>query len=396
MNKPRQIVQLRDKVSNLPKEVVSLMSKERIYSLAAQQVMPSPELIQQYTMKYIYMAQHPEEFPVTKEEVDYVIELITSVAACNSGTDLASFRLKEEYITHTRKFTERKMLKNPGYFHFVKDNGISEYMYRFYHDIPGTVSAEEQAQLGRRYRSVSALQMDTAFGYYVDLSDHYGEIPASDPAMRQCVQESIWRGVIWRTLLHIHYALLVGNRAKVLELCGGLLQVIRRCGYPEENLHQQITAFDSNLQIKDALPMVFEKPISDYGVTYHFESLFNAFRRPELQHTQDLVRIQGGMSYFVPQTEKILRGARLDLKTGGYCVFDRQLKDLNLMKCVVVLGHNMPGTNMQPDDNFETALRRIEEAVANVGGFKIELAVSDAEFNAPLPATTAFFALKAI
>lgn len=396
LNNARQITYLRDKVANLPREVVSLMDKERVYSLVAQQVMPSPELVDQYTKKYIYMTRHPEEFPVTQPDVDYVRELILSVAACGSLLDVDSFRKKEAMLNATWEFTERKMKANPGFYHFVKDNGISEFMYRFYHDIPGTVTPDEQLKLSKEHQSIFALQMETAFGYYLDLAGNYCRIPENDPAMRQCIQESIWRGVIWRTLLHQYYGLLVGSEAKIVEACGGLLQVLRRCGYLEENLRQKFIVFDTNLQIKDALPLVFEKPIAEYGVDYRFVDFFEGLKDPALCGTQSLVRIQGGVSYFADRLDELLTLARPALMSGGYCVFDRQLEDINLLKCRDVLGHNMPGTEMKPDKDFNAALDAVEKAIMKVGGFRLELAVSDAKFNAPLPATTAFFALKAI
>lgn len=395
-------MKLWDKLDGLPSEmrgpVTEMMKKEPIYGRLAHQVMPSPEFVEQYTMKYIEMSQHPEDYKVPQVEIDYAKERLLATVACNADDDAERFRSGMEFVEETWEFAADKMKENPGYFHFQMDNGglDSGFMYRFYHDIPGTVSPAAQARLKPEHRSNPALQMDTAFGYYRDIFGDYRSIPSSDPAMRQCIQELLWTDPRSRVPIYNYYGKLVGKGAKITELCGGTLQSFRRCGYLDENLQQEITVYDSNPLIQDVLPIVFEKPIADYGIRYYYDSFVNAAKNPDLQGTQHLVRIQGGMSYFVPQTVDSLRLSRFLLMSGGYCTFDRQIANLSLKKCISVLGHNMPGANMQPDKDVPSAIRNIEAAVAEAGGFKIELAVSNEKFNAPLPATNVQFTLRAI
>lgn len=373
-------------------ELRKVMETEEVCRLAAIAAPPSPEVEFAQAMEYINLAKMSKDgdaqAQVSQAEIDALYNCIKQTVSVRA-TDEHDLALRLQRLDGRWPIHTRRMLQNRGYYKFVRDNGSdSDFMLEFYFDVPGFVKSGDLVPRGMKPNW--SFIMDTAYGHYKASNGVYQKIPQADQATRQVIYEATWGGVRFRGANYALERILLGGGANMVTLGAGTLPEMRFFDWQNRGIKQNVTAYDSNPLVKSALPILFEKPIKEYGVNYYHEDMVKAFRNPDLENSADMVMIQGVMSYNRALTASILVGAKRLLRAGGFICFDVQLAEIGLAKCRDVLHWNIPGLEMLPDESANSAVERIEQA-ANEAGLRIAEVLDDSEFSfAP---TTVWFKL---
>lgn len=369
--------------------------------MAASAVPPNYDLIKYRSVHYINLAKgvdimtgEPIEVtPATKADVAGLYDIFRQGASCKatSEEDLA---VRLQRLESMWPVMERDLLANRGFYEFVKDNGLdSDFMLQFYFDIPNRVRPGDVIPNG--LKSNSSHLMDTAYGYYICGNGTYREIPACDQAMRQVLFEPTWGGVRYRGANYCLERLNLGDGAKVLSLGAGTLPEMRFFGWQDTGIKQELIAYDENgAGLSEVLPVVFEKPLSEYNISYHFDQAKAAFENPDLEGACNLIIIQGMLSYNLDSMEEIFCGAKKNSSSGGITCGDLQLGEIGLMNCSETLGWKETNRVMSPSKDVAEATEQIER-YAKAAGLKVDEISVDATDGFNFVPTTVWFKLQA-
>ena len=381
-------------------ELKKVMESERMCRMAAIAEPPNYDLIKRRCVRYISMATgvnlatgKPVEVPVvTEDEVAELYDIFRQGASAKA-TDEQDLQVRLWRLDGMWPVMKRDMMKNRGFLEFVKDNGLdSDFMLQFYFDIPNRVKPGDVLPEG--LESNSSHLMDTAYGMYICGNGTYREIPAADQASRQVLYEATWGGVRFRGANYCWEKMQLGSGATILTLGAGTIPEMRFFDWQNRGVKQRVIAYDDSTQLESALPVVFEKPLADYGIEYHFEEMKGAFKNPDLQKACDMVMIQGAMSYNCEDTEEILYGSKCVSRRGASICFERQLGEIGLANCSETLGWKENRRRMKPDPDVDTAVNEVSQHAKTVG-LKLVDVLTDYDCGMNFVPTTVWFKLEA-
>lgn len=386
---------------NRVEELKKVMQSERMCRIAERVVRPNYDLMKLSCLHYIGLATKKNLVtgepivvqPVTESETARMYDIFrqgTSVMAVDEN-DLRTRLWRLDGMWPVMK---RDMLANRGFYEFVKDNGLdSDFMLQFYFDIPNRVRPGDRLPEG--LVADSSHLMDTAYGKYICGNGSYREIPINDQAMRQVVYEPTWGGVRFRGGNYCYERMLLGDGAVIISLCAGTLPECRFFDWQNRGIKQRVIACDENAQIQHALPVVFEKPLSDYGIEYRFgEEMKAALKDPDLQNSCDMLLIQGGLSYNYDDMQEIFELGKHVVRSGGIICGDKQVSEIGLANCSETLGWRETRRKMQPDKDVHSAKEHIERC-AHAAGVKVDSMIDDYSTGFNFTPTTVWFKLIA-
>lgn len=256
----------------------------------------------------------------------------------------------------------RQQLKDPGFYHFVQDHGMDSAFILPYFSV----------------LSPHAPALEASKGFSVDMAGVYRQIPKSDKQGYEiCIQEPTLRSFGTRTWLAQEAILGAALDAKTNGLpkpnlflaAAGMMPWFRRYHLQPEmlsDLFGRIVAYDSDPKMPEYLNMVFDRPVREYGIEYHFADLDNAFRSRELWGKFQVALATGIMSYYKSEKETayMLGGLNQLLAPGGAIVFDLQVMEWSMIRCAVSLAWKSP---LKPDLNPKSALKRIAREAKRQG-----------------------------
>lgn len=285
-----------------------------------------------------------------------------------------------------------QMLREPAFYYCVKRFCMnSAFLYTYFVELSGYASA-----------------LEMAMGYSIDITGRYRRIPECDGAYEMAVLEPTFRSFLERIWfsqqMMLRKARELGwrpdmteeekkqcRRVKVLFLGGGMLPQLRMYELCPETVSEMfdITVYDKDPKMPEYLDMVFDKPIEEYGIKYHFEDFDKAFKDGRNYNDYDIVIAEGVMSYYKTpeQTAYMLNGAYLMLKNNGIFVHDLQILEPSMLRCVLALAWRDTGLN--PDLKAEKAIERIKTA-ADIAGFDIASVQAEVDYYNKIPAIVNF------
>lgn len=266
-----------------------------------------------------------------------------------------------------------EMLRKESFFYaWLKDHGVqdSAFLHTYFTDL-----------------SATAMGILMAFGKSVDITGQFREIPSCDAAYRFVRTEPTFRsfgGREWfRQQLMLRKAMEVGwkpeligasqqpRKLRVLDLGAGLMPVIWNYELTPEIAVQifDITAYDNSADMSRNVQLVFGgRTMAELGIDYRNQDLFQGLKEiangPECGNI-DVITIMGGVSYYTDRLPEILELAEKVLRPGGMLIFDRQVFDKSMLRCVKVLAWR--GTSMRPDLSVQQAIDAVVEAVHRTG-----------------------------
>lgn len=276
------------------------------------------------------------------------------------------------------------MLKEVPFYTLLKEFGMdSAFIYTYFVELSGFASA-----------------LELATGYSWDLTGRYRKVPPCDAAYQLRVMEPTFRSFVQRiwftqqtmlrqacemgwnpemleTLQRGETVRSAPQRVKAMFLGGGTLPQLRNYELTPESASKMfdITVYDKDPKMPGYLQAVYAKPIVDYGIDYRYEDFAAAFQDESLWGTYDLVLANGVMSYYntPEQTAQILSGVEKLLRPGGWFVFDRQVFELSMKRCVFVLAWR--DTGMKPDMSAQQAIGAVKQSIegTNLGELYYEV-----------------------
>lgn len=294
---------------------------------------------------------------VSKRELQHIYdELLTHCALVDDQKQLKLDKLGLDAIWPEMRALIRK---NPGLAKFMREYGVhSRFFLQFLYHVP------------------QASSLGAAFGEGHDMSGKYTQIPQSDLMYRFSVQDEMFVWLRQRTRLVQEQ---MQDAQSILFIGAGSLPELRRYDYPLEKLEQRVVGYDSNLQLRSHLAEVFDKPVEDYGIEYHFESFEAAFTDKGNWSQYDLVVANGVLSYYTKhkQLVKMLNNMKLMLSQNdkSLIMFDLQLMRMELIRDAVVLNWRTK-PQIKPEKTLQNAIRKVCKACAKIG-----LDVVKCEFN---------------
>ncbi len=392
---------IRKKVITLGRveELGKVMQSERMCRIAKNAVPPNYDMIKRKCLYYIGLAtgmniltQEPIAVsPVTEDEVAWVYDIFRQSMSAKAA-DEADLKTRLWRLEAMWSVMQRDMLANRGFYEFVKENGLdSDFMLQFYFDIPNRVRPGDQLPEG--LVSDSSHLMDTAYGWYICGNGTYREIPVSDQAARQVVYEATWGGIRFRGANTCYERLQLGDGALIASLCAGTSPESRFFDWQNRGVKQRLVAYDENLQLQKALPVVFPKPLSEYGIErFYFDEMKQGFKNPDLYRACDMTLIQGGLSYNFDHTQEVFEGMKNITRPGGCICGEVQVGEIGLLNCSKTLGWEETRRKMQPDQDVPSAQKRIEEC-AHAAGLKVDIMMDDYSSGFNYVPTTVWFKL---
>lgn len=386
-----------------PREMQEIARKERIFNVPVVATMSSV-LTNTLYMRFIAMAkraaENPDAYPpATEEQIETAKSYVIFAATAQAGEDRELLEANLNYVELTWPAYRAKMLASPAFAKWVVDGGViySFYLYCFYIDVDGFLGFDEE--LRKEIKPQTTFQMDTAYGEYRDVLGNLREIPRTDPAFWHCYNSSLWRDVANRGVFAKFYLCEAGEGALVVDLCSGALNLERRFGYLDEGLNQRVIGYEIDPNAAEVAARLIGKPLEERGFEIRCEDFFNAFSDPELIGNVDFLMMNGGMSYNVPRTVEILRGARGLLKVSKRFVFNIEIATTDMAHALYVLGLKNQHESLMPDSDLKTGIARIEAAIKESGGFEIECIRTDEGLygeDAGIAPTFAQFVLRAV
>lgn len=291
-----------------------------------------------------------------------------------------------------------EMLREPAFYLCIKRFCMdSSFLYTYFVELSGYASA-----------------LEIAGGYSIDITGKYRKIPECDGAYKMAALEPTFRSFLQRIWFSQQMMLRRAEefgwrpdmteqekaeteRVKVLFLGGGMLPQLRMYELRPEMVSEMfdITVYDRDPKMPGYLEMVFEQPIAEYGIDYHFADFDEAFRNESNFGKYDLVIAEGVMSYYKKpeQTEYMLKGAAKMLKRDGRFVFDLQILEPSMLRCVLALAWR--GTGLNPDFGAKKAIQRIREAAADDFDFVPTSTLSaEIDYYNKIPAIVNFSLIK--
>lgn len=303
---------------------------------------------------------------------DDAIECLRGLAAVDPNLDereaLAGFE-------RTWPKLSAMLMKESFFYWWLRDNAInSSFLHTYFTDL-----------------SATAMGILMAFGKSVDITGKYREIPDCDAAYRFVRSEPTFRsfsGREWfRQQLALRAAMAIGwrpelinsneqpRRLRVLDLGAGLMPMVWNYELNPQIATQifDFVAYDNNPDMPRNLQTVFGvKSMAELGIDYRSGDMFGAlgeFSSAPLCGTVDMITIMGGVSYYTNRLTEILSAAEVVLRPGGMIIFDRQVFEESMMRCVKVLAWR--GTSMLPDSSAQQAIDAVEKAAYGTGLIKV-------------------------
>lgn len=361
-------------------EVLGVLRREPMFNETVNREKPSMEHRSKIAMYYIGLSTKPElNIAPSEEELEDLYQSIRWANVVRSGGNEENCAIRIARLEARWPILKRAMQENRGFYQFVKDNGKdSPFMPEFYFDLPGRMKPSET--IAPEFRPNSALVFDTPYGYYKDGDGIYKQIPMGDPAIAQIQQEPFWDLVRYRGALAFLMRKWAGDGAKVLSIGGGAVPEQRFFSWQNEGIKQFFTVYDSSPDVREVLPVVFEKPLSDYGVTFYSEDSKRAVTNPDLQKNQDLVLAMGYLSYYQNELDRKFAEVRCNMRSGGHFCGDFEKRTADLGKSGLTLGWNLPGLTMDPYTDTNKQMDLVAE-LAEKNGFKVAELVTDEWVN---------------
>lgn len=299
--------------------------------------------------RFVWMSLRYKLMPwcrVSRRKISQIYRLLLNFLAAVAETSDIYARCKDA-LDETWPVMATKMRKNPALAQFMLEYGVhSEFFYPFLLRVP------------------QATTLEVASGYAYDLLGNLRRIPVNDPMYAFVQGDEMFEWI--RMRIEGEQAYLKGYE-DVLFVGGGLLQALRRNNYPLGDLRQRIIAYDFNLDLQEPLLEVFDRPLSEYGIEYHFEPAENA-KKDFAPQSFDVIDVSGVLSY--RKNDKELRsmlGWLLDLlKTDGVLVFDLQVLTLTLLFDKLVLGWETDPA-MKPEKNTQDAIKKVTQICEELG-----------------------------
>lgn len=211
-------------------------------------------------------------------------------------------------------------------------------------------------------QGAQAILLEVFHGRFLSVSGELEYYPYNDPLARYTVNESIAVNIQERTRYAQRELKRLAPGGKVLMCAAGLCPEVRLYGYPVKELRHEILAIDVDERNLRNLDLVFDRPLSEYGVEYKLADLWDICADPHNAEQFDCVLVQGFFSYCrrSNQTEALLEAVLQPLKVGGKLVFDIQLMRKDLVRCATSLGWE---SDLAPDLNAGAAVMRICDIV---------------------------------
>lgn len=314
---------------------------------------------QELAIQYIQMAKSGQQ--PTDEQVDQVRERVISFCAKVHGADTAALQKDvagvDEIWPEMRQrfknsFSLTKMMLNYG--------ADSRYFYEYLYLTGNNLCAVSLEAKDGHAIPVSAGNLTHGVAFE--------EVPIDDWFYLICVEEPSFAA---RRATDGAFQTVLREASSIFEAGAGLLPAYRNYGYPLGQRNQRIVACDADARMLDYLKLVFEKPLSEYGIEYVIGDLMDVMARPEYQGQFEVVRMTGIMSYFPKPADrlKIMRLARGLLKPGGIILTDDWVIGKSLMRSSLTTLWMMDPNDPHP----LTPAKNAEEAIAGMDGICHEL-----------------------
>ncbi len=322
-----------------------------------------------FSLKYVLITLLAKIFHIkTSEDKLKKLHADIKLLCCRkAGKDTALCRA---YLDGVEKMWPRlkELALDPGFYRFVYDHAMeSVFMLPYFAVL-----------------SPHAPALEAARGYSVDLAGRYRKIdPQEDPQAFEFVYgERTFRSFGFRAVVHQVFFL---NESKdmqesglgkpnILIVGGGLLVYFRYFHLRPEMLKDifgQITVYDNDPNMPEYLKMVFDKPMSEYGIDYNFTDAEKAFSNALMWGKFDIVDCTGVLSYCQDDESlcRMLKGMARLLRPGGHMLFDLQTLTPDMLRCAFTLAWK---TNPPLKPNFtpKGTIRRVER-VAKECGLKV-------------------------
>lgn len=259
----------------------------------------------------------------------------------------------------------RKQLEDPGFYRFVYEFAMQSAFLLPYFSV----------------LSPHAPALEAARGYSVDMGGTYRRIdPETDPqTFRFVVGERTFRSFDFRLCNHQTALLNLAadmeasglGKPSVFFVGGGMMPMVRFYYLRPEmvkDVFDRVVVYDSDPNMPEYLKMVFDRPLSRYGIDYHFEDAANGFNDLAFQGQFDAVDCTGVMSYCQTDEDiaKMLCGMKKMLKPGGIMMFDRQVMTPDMIRCALTLAWKTDPP-LKPELTVKRAITRIRKIAARVG-----------------------------
>lgn len=313
------------------------------------------------SVKYVLITLFSKLFRIQTQQAKVELFYYQAERLCRdlAGSDLQQ---RDAYLKGLKDMWPklREQLKDPGFYGFVCKYAMgSAFLLPYF------------AVLSPR-----APALEAAHGYSVDFGGAYRKIdPVNDSQTFQfVVGERTFRSFNFRALNHQTAMLNLSmdmqvsglGKPNVFFAGGGMLPSVRYYGLHPEDLKKyfdQIVVYDKDPDMRKYLKMVFERPVNEYGIEYHFSGFEGAFADESLWSKFDVVDCTGVMSYCQNDgdIDRMLSCLSLLLKPGGMLLFDRQVMTPDMIRCAVTLAWKTEPP-LKPDLTVKRAIRRIEDA----------------------------------
>ncbi len=250
-----------------------------------------------------------------------------------------------------------KLRKRPVLAQFMLEYGVySEFFYPFLLRVP------------------EAPTLEVACGYCYDLLGRLREIPRTDAMYPFYRGDEMFQWIDLRIRGEQQY---LRAADRIMFIGGGLLQALRRNGYPlgeiQNGVQQEIVSYDRNLDLKEPLEDVFERPLSELGITCVYKDADEAFAESRYHEYFDVVDASGVLSYRKDDAELryMLEGMLKMTRKGGKIVFDLQVLTLTLLFDKLILGWETQ-PSMKPETNVKKAIELVRRICGELG-VKVEV-----------------------
>ncbi len=317
----------------------------------------------EYSIKYILITLLSSLFHIKTSDEKVEACYVRAKNLCRSLAR-GSRTLYEAYLEGLQDMWPKlsEQLRDPGFYKFVQKFGMESAFLLPYLSV----------------LSPHAPALEAAAGYSVDMAGVYRKIPKSDrQGLELCVREPTLRSFCARTwgaqeemLGAVVDAQTNGwEKPNVFFAAAGMLPAVRRYHLKPEmlkGLFGRMVAYDSDPKMPEYLQMVFERPVNEYGIEYHFEDLNQAFSDPDLQGKFQVLIATGIMSYYksAAQTDYMLTGFKNLLAPGGAMFFDVQVMEWSMIRCAVSLAWKC---DLKPDRDTKSVIDRISRHAKALG-----------------------------
>lgn len=299
--------------------------------------------------RFVRMAMRFKLLPwyrVSKRKLQHIYRRLMNYLAMVVDSSIMFYRYKD-VIDATWPQMRQKLRRNPALAQFMLEYGVySEFFYPFLLRIP------------------QATTLEIASGYAYDLLGRLREVPQTDALYAFFQGDEMFEWIRLRIFGEQEY---LPQAAHVLFIGGGLLQSLRRNDYPLGELDQEIVVYDLNANLREPLLGVFAKPLTEYGIDYHFEPAERAFERPDFQRHFELIDASGVLSYRKNDQQlktMIMEMSRL-LTADGKIVFDLQVLTPTLLFDKMLGWKTNP--SMKPELSPIAAIKKVRRICKELG-----------------------------